>query len=67
MTSSARSPRASPHEFAVHPAHVDGLARLLGHAVDTVAAGSTPGGGWCFHCEGIGLARPLWEPAAGQA
>ncbi|MFD5891633.1 hypothetical protein ACFWHQ_37515 [Streptomyces sp. NPDC060334] len=55
------------HELALHRGHVDGLTRLLRGAVDTVAARSTPGGGRCFHCDGTGLARPLWEPAAGQA
>ncbi|MET9429634.1 hypothetical protein [Streptomyces sp. NPDC003036] len=33
----------------------------------TIGARSTPGGGRCFHCDGTGLARPLWEPAAGHA
>ncbi|MCX4960035.1 hypothetical protein [Streptomyces virginiae] len=55
------------HELALHPAHVDGLTRLLRHAVGTIAARSTPGGGRCFHCDGTGLARPLWELAPGQA
>ncbi|MFJ5811149.1 hypothetical protein [Streptomyces sp. NPDC093093] len=55
------------HELALHRAHVDGLTRLLRDAVDTIAARSTPGGGRCSHCDGTGLARPLWEPAAGQA
>ncbi|MFD9724617.1 hypothetical protein [Streptomyces sp. NPDC059072] len=55
------------HELALHPAHVDGLTRLLRQAVDTIGARSTPGGGRCFHCDGNGLARPLWEPATGQA
>ncbi|MDJ0385268.1 hypothetical protein [Streptomyces sp. G-G2] len=55
------------HELALHPAHVDGLTRLLRHAVGTITARSTPGGGRCFHCDGTGLARPLWEPATGQA
>lgn len=41
--------------------------RLLRHAVDTIGARSTTGGGRCFHCDGTGRARPLWEPAAGQA
>ncbi|MFD6940923.1 hypothetical protein ACFWAP_32830 [Streptomyces goshikiensis] len=55
------------HELALHPAHVDGLTRLLRQAVGTIGARSTPGGGRCSHCDGTGLARPLWEPAAGQA
>ncbi|WP_329391549.1 hypothetical protein OG625_39905 (plasmid) [Streptomyces sp. NBC_01351] len=54
-------------ELALHPAHVDGLAGLLRHAVNTIGARSTPGDGRCFHCDGTGLARPLWEPAVGQA
>jgi hypothetical protein len=48
--------------LALHPGHVDGLARLLRHAVATIGAQSTPEGGQCFHCEGTGRARPLWEP-----
>ncbi|MFF3431352.1 hypothetical protein [Streptomyces sp. NPDC002602] len=55
------------HELALHPAHVDGLTRLLRHAVGTIGVCSTPGGGRCSHCDGTGRARPLWEPAAGQA
>ncbi|MER5935129.1 hypothetical protein [Streptomyces sp. NPDC002054] len=55
------------HELALLPAHVDGLTRLLRHAVGTIADRSTPGGGRCFHCDGIGPACPLWEPTAGQA
>ncbi|MGW6974270.1 hypothetical protein [Streptomyces sp. NPDC054952] len=55
------------HELALHPAHVDGLTRLLRHAVAAVAARRAPGGGRCFHCDGTGLARPLWDPSAGQA
>ncbi|MET8220774.1 hypothetical protein [Streptomyces hirsutus] len=55
------------HELALHTGHVDGLTRLLLHALGTIGACSTPGGGRCFHCDGTGLARPLWEPAAGQA
>lgn len=47
----------------------DGPTRLLCHAVGTIGARSTPGGGRCFHCDGTRLARPLWESAssAGQA
>ncbi|MET9954411.1 hypothetical protein ABZ135_23105 [Streptomyces sp. NPDC006339] len=37
------------------------------HAVGTIGACSTPGGGRCFHGDGTGRARPLWEPAAGHA
>ncbi|MFD3679134.1 hypothetical protein [Streptomyces sp. NPDC058613] len=55
------------HELSLHRAHVDGLTRLLRHAVATLTARSTPGGGRCFHCDGTGRARPLWEPAARQA
>ncbi|MER5807808.1 hypothetical protein ABT143_06365 [Streptomyces sp. NPDC002033] len=55
------------HELALHPAHVDGRTRLLRQAVDTIGARSMPGGGRCFHCDGTGRARPLWEPATGQA
>ncbi|MFD8293928.1 hypothetical protein ACFV2B_37690 [Streptomyces lavendulae] len=55
------------HEPALHPAHADCLTRLLREAVGTIAARSMPGGGRCFHCDGTGCARPLWQPAAGQA
>ncbi|MFJ6785213.1 hypothetical protein [Streptomyces yangpuensis] len=54
-------------ELTLHPAHVHGLTQLLRQAVGTIGARSTPGGGRCFHCDGTGRARPLWEPAAGQA
>ncbi|MBJ6613855.1 hypothetical protein [Streptomyces sp. I4(2020)] len=48
-------------ELPLHAAHVAGLTRLLGDAIGTIGARSTPGGGQCFHCEGTGRARPLWE------
>ncbi|MET8615878.1 hypothetical protein [Streptomyces misionensis] len=54
------------HELALHTGHVDGLTRLLLHALGTIGALSSPGGGRCFHCDGTGLAHPLWEPAAGH-
>ncbi|MEV4190906.1 hypothetical protein [Streptomyces toxytricini] len=53
-------------ELTLHPAHVHGLTQLLRQAVGTIGARSTPGGGRCFHCDGTGRARPLWDPAAGQ-
>nr|MDT0521329.1 hypothetical protein [Streptomyces sp. DSM 41633] len=55
------------HELTLHPAHVHGLTQLLRQAVGTIGARSTPGGGRCFHCDGTGRARLLWEPAASQA
>ncbi|MFE3761131.1 hypothetical protein ACFXPI_05125 [Streptomyces sp. NPDC059104] len=55
------------HELTLHPAHVHGLTQLLRQAVATIRARGTPGGGRCFHRDGTGRARPLWEPAAGQA
>ncbi|MFF4299327.1 hypothetical protein ACFY0N_37415 [Streptomyces vinaceus] len=55
------------HELALHPAHIHGLTQLLRQAVGTIGARSTPGGGQRFHCDETGCARPLWEPAAGQA
>ncbi|MFE2140320.1 hypothetical protein ACFXA3_00915 [Streptomyces sp. NPDC059456] len=55
------------HELTLHPAHVHGLTQILRRAVGTIGARSTPGGGRCFHCDGADRARPLWEPAAGQA
>ncbi|WP_267088241.1 hypothetical protein [Streptomyces sp. NBC_00249] len=54
------------HELTLHPAHVHGLTQLLRQAVGTIGARSTPGGR-CFHCDGTGLARPLWELAASQS
>jgi len=54
-------------ELPIHAAHTIGLTRLFRHAVGTIGARSTPGGGRCFHCDGTGLARPLWEPVAGEA
>ncbi|PZG90202.1 hypothetical protein C1I97_30645 [Streptomyces sp. NTH33] len=44
-----------------------GLTRLFENAAGTLGARRAPGGGRCFHCDGTGLARPLWEPATGQA
>ncbi|GLX42181.1 hypothetical protein Sros01_82530 [Streptomyces roseochromogenus] len=55
------------NELTLHPAHVHGLTQLLRQAVGTIGARRTPWGGRCFHCDGTGRARPLWEPAAGQA
>ncbi|MFE5900909.1 hypothetical protein ACFQ67_26340 [Streptomyces sp. NPDC056488] len=54
-------------ELPIHAAHTAGLTRLFENAAGTIGARSTPGGGRCFHCDGTGLARPLWEPAAGLA
>ncbi|MFF5491503.1 hypothetical protein [Streptomyces virginiae] len=55
-------------ELPIHASHTAGLTRLFRNAAGTIGARSTPpGGGRCFHCDGTGLARPLWEPAAGQA
>ncbi|MGW6883181.1 hypothetical protein ACWGEU_23310 [Streptomyces goshikiensis] len=55
------------HDLALHPAHVHGLTQLLRDATATIGARSTSEGGQCFHCDGTGRARPLWDPAAGQA
>ncbi|MFI0191764.1 hypothetical protein ACH4PW_29980 [Streptomyces sp. NPDC017082] len=54
-------------ELPVHAEHIAGLTRLFRHAASTIGARSTPGGGRCFHCDGTGRARPLWEPAAWDA
>ncbi|MGW9453386.1 hypothetical protein [Streptomyces sp. NPDC055632] len=54
-------------DLPLHAAHLAGLTRLFHHAAGTIGARSTPGGGRCFHCDGTGRARPLWEPAAGLA
>ncbi|MFG2134944.1 hypothetical protein ACGFNV_45390 [Streptomyces sp. NPDC048751] len=48
-------------ELALHTGHVAGLTQLLRDSIGTLGARSTPGGGQCFHCEGTGRARPLWE------
>ncbi|MFC8174967.1 hypothetical protein [Streptomyces sp. NPDC057325] len=53
-------------DLPVHEAHVAGLTRFFRHAAGTIGVRSTPGGR-CFHCDGTGRARPLWEPAAGLA
>ncbi|WP_327348973.1 hypothetical protein [Streptomyces europaeiscabiei] len=50
------------HELPLHAAHTVGLTRLFQNAAGTIGARSTPGGGCCVHCDGTGLARPLWEP-----
>ncbi|MEU8852766.1 hypothetical protein AB0C70_42630 [Streptomyces sp. NPDC048564] len=50
-------------ELPIHAAHTIGLTRLFQNAADTIGARSAPGGGRCFHCDGTGRARPLWEPA----
>ncbi|GGX47630.1 hypothetical protein [Streptomyces chryseus] len=54
-------------ELPIHAAHTTGLTRLFQDAANTVSARNIREGGWCFHCDGTGLARPLWELAAGQA
>ncbi|PAZ14917.1 hypothetical protein CLM62_16545 [Streptomyces sp. SA15] len=48
-------------ELPLHTGHVAGLTQLLRDAIGTIGARSTPGGEQCFHCEGTGRARPLWE------
>ncbi|AVH61815.1 MULTISPECIES: hypothetical protein [Streptomyces] len=48
-------------ELPLHTGHVAGLTQLLRDSIGTIGARSTPGGGQCFHCEGTGKARPLWE------
>jgi hypothetical protein len=50
-------------ELPLHAAHTVGLTRLFHNAAGTIGARSTPGGGRCVHCDGTGLARPLWEPS----
>ncbi|MFD9268672.1 hypothetical protein ACFWB1_03940 [Streptomyces goshikiensis] len=55
------------HDLALHPAHVYGLTQLLRDDTATIGARSTSEAGRCFHCCGTGCARPLWDPAAGQA
>ncbi|MEU9376497.1 hypothetical protein AB0D94_22360 [Streptomyces sp. NPDC048255] len=49
-------------ELALHNAHIDGLTRLLRDTVGHLSASSTSGGGRCYHCDGTGLARSVWEP-----
>jgi DnaJ-class molecular chaperone len=41
-------------ELPLHTGHV-------ADAIGTIGARSAPGGGQCFHCEGTGRARTLWE------
>ncbi|WP_460074137.1 hypothetical protein [Streptomyces sp. YKOK-I1] len=48
-------------ELPLHTGHVAGITQLLRDANGTLGARSTPGGGLCFHCQGTGRARPLWE------
>ena len=48
-------------ELTLHTGHVAGLTRLVQAATGTILARSTPGGGRCYHCDGTGRARPLWE------
>jgi hypothetical protein len=54
-------------ELPRHAAHTAGLTHLFQNAAGTIGARRTPGGGRCFHCDGTGLARPLWEPVTGHA
>ncbi|MFI7240274.1 hypothetical protein [Streptomyces cyaneofuscatus] len=54
-------------ELPIHAARTTGLTQLFRDAADTIGARSTPGGGWCFHCDESGRARSLWEPAVGHA
>ncbi|MGF1344633.1 hypothetical protein ACQSMD_31740 [Streptomyces flavovirens] len=37
-----------------------GLTRLFQDATNTVSTRNLLEGGWCFHCDGTGLARPRW-------
>ncbi|MEU2732544.1 hypothetical protein ABZ650_33015 [Streptomyces griseoviridis] len=48
-------------ELPLHTGHVAGITQLVRDALGTIGARSTPGGGQCFHCEGTGRSRPLWE------
>ncbi|WP_434598054.1 hypothetical protein [Streptomyces sp. A5-4] len=50
-------------ELPIHAAHTTGLTRLFQDATNTVSAHNIREGAWCFHCDGTGLARPLWESA----
>ncbi|AWW36368.1 hypothetical protein [Streptomyces cadmiisoli] len=47
-------------ELALHTGHIAGLTKLLRDSIGTLGA-RTPVAGQCFHCEGTGHARPLWE------
>ncbi|KIE24761.1 hypothetical protein LK08_23125 [Streptomyces sp. MUSC 125] len=49
-------------ELPIHAEHTIGLTRLFQNAAGTIGVCNTPSGGQCFHCEGTGLALPLWEP-----
>ncbi|MGW3151151.1 hypothetical protein ACWDG1_42355 [Streptomyces sp. NPDC001177] len=60
----AHSPRRTRGTLAIRSTeYAAGLTRLFQNATGTIGARRTPGGGCCFHCDGTGLARPLWEPA----
>ncbi|MFF9854162.1 hypothetical protein [Streptomyces litmocidini] len=67
LRGTGRSRLGQRQGLPIHEAHTAGLTRLFRHAAGTIGARSTPGGGRRFHCDGTGLARPLWESAAGHA
>ncbi|MDX3134591.1 hypothetical protein PV367_33495 [Streptomyces europaeiscabiei] len=52
-------------ELPLHTGHIAGLTRLLRESIGTLGISTlgarTPVAGQCFHCEGTGHARPLWE------
>lgn len=52
-------------ELALHTGHIAGLTKLLRDSIGTLGISTlgarTPVAGQCFHCEGTGHARPLWE------
>lgn len=54
-------------ELAIHEAHTAGSPGSSATPPAPSAPAARPGGGRCFHCDGTGRARPLWEPATGHA
>ncbi|MDJ0466022.1 hypothetical protein [Streptomyces sp. H27-C3] len=50
-------------ELPIHAAHTAGLTRLFQDATYSISPRDDAGSGYCFHCEGSGLAHSLWEPA----
>ncbi|WP_327379033.1 hypothetical protein OG393_34680 (plasmid) [Streptomyces sp. NBC_01216] len=54
-------------ELPIHAAHTAGLTRLFHDATYTISDRNDAASGCCFHCDGTGRARSLWEPAPGEA
>ncbi|MEV5177428.1 hypothetical protein AB0L10_41770 [Streptomyces flaveolus] len=48
-------------ELPLHTGHIAGLTQFLRDSIGTLGAHNAPGSAPCFHCEGTGRARSLWE------